>query len=151
MGLDRRGSGADNENMNHARPTDRETLRALPRLFAERGDVAAVFRLPDAHRHPAFPGPRTFDLGILFHPLVDGSRYDELRIEITEAVAVEVGRADIRLVVLNDATPNLGYDLIRRGYLVYVGSEEQLRGYEARVRADFFRSVHDRTPRPVAG
>ncbi|MFH1279672.1 MAG: hypothetical protein ABIK65_14990 [Candidatus Eisenbacteria bacterium] len=137
--------------MNRAATTDRETLRAIPRIFAERGDVAAVFRLPDALRHPAFPGPRTFDLGVLFHPLVDGSRYEELRIEISEAVAVEVARADIRLVVLNDASPNLAYDLIRRGYPVYVGSEEQVRGFEIRVQTEFLRSVHDRTPRPVIG
>ena len=90
----------------------------LVQYFCTRGDVAAVYRLPAAHRHPA-AGPPSLDLGVLFHPLVDGSRYEELRRIITEEIAVELNRADINVVTLNGISPSLGYDLTQRGGPIY--------------------------------
>lgn len=133
--------------MNETGAPSREALRALARIFTARGDVTAVFRLPEAHQHADRPGPKTFDLGVLFHPLVDGNRYEELRLEIAALAAVELARTDIRVIVLNDMTPNLGYDLVRRGYPVYIGSDERVREYENRVQNEFLRSIHDHRAR----
>jgi len=117
-------------------------MNELVQYFSTRGDVAAVYRLPDAHRHPS-AGPASFDLGVLFHPLVDGSRYEELRLIIAEEIAVDLNRADIRLVTLNDVSPSLGYDLTQRGGPIYCGSEERLAEFENRVQIEFLRTIHD--------
>jgi len=123
----------------------------LTRFFSERGDVAAVFHLPEAY---AFPRPRRekgLDLGVLLHPLVAQCRYEETRLVLAEALAVELNRPDVSVVILNDASSNLAFDLLRRCAVVYCGSENLVEEFRYRVQAEYFRSVHDRRVSAIDG
>lgn len=119
-----------------------EARQVLARFFGGRGEVIAAYRLPDAHRHPS-AGPPPVDLAVLFHPLVDQGRYDEFRLVIAEGLAVELNRPDVRVVVLNDASPHLAYDVLRRSDALYAGPDDLVAEFGARVQTDFLRSVHD--------
>ena len=121
---------------------------ALTRFFSERGDVAAVFRLPDAHAYGRKGVPAGVDLGVFLHPLVAQCRYEETRLMLAEALAVDLNRTDVGVVILNDASSNLAFDLLRRCEMVYCGSENLLEEFRYRVQAEYFRSVHDRRISP---
>jgi hypothetical protein len=121
-----------------------DVRRALASFFAARGDVVAAYRLPDEHRRPS-AGEPSVAVAVLLHPLVDQSRYDEFRLEIAEGLAVELNRPDVRVLVLNQVSPGLGYDILQRSDPLYLGSDDWVREYEARVQMGFLRSVHERT------
>jgi hypothetical protein len=141
--MDLRAGGVDNRGMSVSSASGNEVRPALVRFFAARGEVVAAYRLPDAHRIPS-AGPPPIDLAVLLHPLVDRCRYDEFRLEIAEALAVEMNRPDVRVLILNEASPNLGHEILRVGDPLFLGSDDLVREFEARVQTDFLRSVHDR-------
>ncbi|MFH1680236.1 MAG: hypothetical protein ABIH26_06275 [Candidatus Eisenbacteria bacterium] len=141
--MEERGGGVDNRGMSPLSTVKGELRSAIVRYFAARGEVVAAYRLPDALRHPS-AGPSSIDVAVLLHPLVDQCRYEEFRLELAEGLAVEVNRPDVRVLVLNDASPNLGYDILRVSDPLYLGSEDVVAEFEARIQAEFLRSVHDR-------
>ena len=114
--------------------------KTLARFFAGRGDVAAAYRFVDAHQiHRR--GRWCVDIGVLLHPLVDHIRYEEVRLEIAEVLHVELNTAEVRVLILNDASANLCFDLVRQGEVVYTGSAEIQHEFEGRVQAEFLRSI----------
>jgi predicted nucleotidyltransferase len=114
--------------------------KILARFFAGRGDVAAAYRFIDAHQIHRRRGSYV-DIGVLLHPLVDHIRYEEIRLEIAEVLHVELNTAEVRVLILNDASANLCFDLVRQGEAVYSGSAEIQREFEGRIQADFLRSI----------
>jgi len=82
-----------------------------------------------------------YDLGLIYR--IDVSD-DEKRIEIAQTLAVELNTPRVRVVILNDASPNFCYDLTRQGEVLFYGAPEILRNFESRVQADFLRGVHGR-------
>jgi len=141
--VDRRARAADNGTMSERETINSRERAAVDRFFAGRGDVAAVYAFPAPHcRRP--DKEESVDLGVLLHPLVEQSRYDEKRIEIAEGLAVELNTPRVRVVILNDASSNFCYDLTRQGRVLYYGAPEILRGFESRVQAEFLRGVHGR-------
>ena len=122
---------------------DSKGSRAVARFFAGRGDVAAVYAFPAPHCR-CREKDESVDLGVLLHPLVEQSRYDEKRIEIAQSLAVELNTPRVRVVILNDASSNFCYGLTRQGRVLYYGAPEILRSFESRVQAEFLRGVHGR-------
>ena len=130
------------------RPASEGELReGILRFFEERHDVAAAYLLPEAHHRPGTPSP--VDVGVLFHPLVERTRYEEARLEIGGGLAVELRLPEVRLLVLNELSPNLAYDMVRRGERIFNGSPDVADAFHDRVRADFLRSVHPGDERSV--
>ncbi|MBN1827448.1 MAG: hypothetical protein JW958_14430 [Candidatus Eisenbacteria bacterium] len=115
----------------------------VARFFSGRGDVAAVYTFPAPHCRRR-DRDESVDLGVLLHPLVEQSRYDDKRIEIAQALAVDLATPHVRVVILNDASPNFCYDLIRQGKVLFFGATDILRAFENRIQAEFLRGVHGR-------
>lgn len=123
------------------RPFDEEQLKAIASFFASRGDVAAAYLFPNARqRHSGLQ--TSADLGILLHPLVEEARYEEKRIDIIHSLSVEMNSADIRVVILNDASANFCNDLIQSGEVIYFGSPKLLDDFENHIRTGYLRSLH---------
>jgi hypothetical protein len=63
---------------------------------------------------------------------------------VAEEIAIELNRPDVRVLVLNETSPHLSCDMIRRGDPIYIGSDDLVGEFEARVQTDFLRSVRER-------
>ena len=115
---------------------------AIESLFGARDDVSLVYKLDDAH-HSGREGAIALDLGLLFAPTIPEERYDEIRLEITGALDVELNTHLVRAIVLNDASANLSYTAVTRGELLFRRGEEERGEFESRIRAEFLRTVYE--------
>ena len=83
------------------------------------------------------------DLGLLFVPTLPADRYDGIRLEAIERVAVSLGTPHVGAIILNGASPSLIYSAIYRGKLLFSASAEDAARFETTVRTEFLRTVYD--------
>ncbi len=83
------------------------------------------------------------DLGILLVPTLPAERYDPIRLEAIEKVAVSLGTPHVGAVILNGASPSLVYSAITRGEPIFSRSIADRARFETAIRNEFLRTVYD--------
>lgn len=88
-------------------------------------------------------GPRSdVDIAAFFSPKLSKVRRDALRLSLASDLMDGLGRNDLDLVVLNDATPFLAFQAIQPGVVLFSRDELARTRYEARTMSLYFDRLH---------
>ncbi len=138
-GLDR---GAHSSDSSGGRGV--EMRKALQQICGAKSEVSLVYRLDEAHQRTGKKAPRA-DLGLLFADHVPIDRYEDLRLELTELIGVDLNTPYINVLILNGASANLAYSAIAQGELLYTSSDRERKSWEGRIRSEFLRTIYSRS------
>jgi uncharacterized protein len=93
-------------------------------------NIVAVYRFGSSARGHA-TGVSDIDIGILFRSAVDEARYFDLRLKLLTYIMEILGTEKVDVVILNQATPHLAYEVVSHGNLLLDNNPQQRAAFEA--------------------
>lgn len=82
------------------------------------------------------------DIGVLFSEHVPYEAYPDVQVHLIVALPPIVGAEDIDVVILNEATPLLNYEVIRTGKRLFVRDERLRIAFEVKTMREYFDTAY---------
>ena len=82
------------------------------------------------------------DIGVLLSERVPHEKYLDVQVHLIVALPSLVGAEDVDVVILNEATPLLNYEVIRTGKRLFVRDEPSRIAFEVKTMREYFDTAY---------
>lgn len=113
----------------------------LAGFFTFRSEVRVAYLFGSQAR--GMPGPMSdTDIAVLLDSEIGRKDYGRLKVELLTELTLILGTDRVDLVILNQASPVLAFEVVREGRVIYAPRPEALAGFRTKAIRDFLATQH---------
>ncbi len=113
----------------------------LAEFFALRSEVHVAYLFGSQAR--GTPGPMSdTDIAVLLASEIGQHDYGRLKVEFLTELTLILGTDQVDLVILNQASPVLAFEVVREGRVIYAPKPEALAGFRTKAIREFLATQH---------